>query len=87
MTLEEKIIKIVDKVRTIFKYDIEKQEIIKTNPSISLEYKNNELNIVSIEFNYYDILCITPTKVIFIPEFGNKKILFKYDNYDELLNL
>ena len=83
--LETKIVQIIKKVRTMYKYYKKYNEILQTNPSISITEKDGKLFLNSIIFDNYDQIIISKNHIVFSDYYGHKEELITYNGFDELL--
>lgn len=88
LSIDDLIKKIVDKVKELFKDDIEKLTIIeKTIPRLEASFEDDKTKIECISFKCSDEICIYPNALMFYPYRGTIKTLYEYNDYDEFLNL
>ena len=85
--MEEKIMKIIQKVRSIGKYNVEMEGIVDQQATVKLVEVQGKLVLCSVSFECYDKLVVKENSIVLIPEFGKRKILFEYSSWEELLDL
>jgi hypothetical protein len=86
--MEEKILKIIQKIDNIGKYHPDIKRLKSGNPDIKMTINaKNKLVLTSITYDWYDTLLVCETGIILIPEHGQRKTIFSYNGWDELLNL
>ena len=88
MTLEEKVVAIVEKVRQMYKYDSSKRDILNQTPSIRVALENNKLMLRSITFDNYDKIVVYNDCIQYIQYRGNDSVvLIAYKYLDELIKV
>lgn len=84
----EKIKKIIDKVRKMYKYDKRLKQILAVPAHIKLVEEKGEIYLSSIQFSYYgDGVYVFNGQIRYSPEYGPDEVLIKYSSLDELLEL
>jgi len=88
ISLEKKILLIIDKVKKMYKYNNNLVDLLKYQPEIKIELENNKLKLVEISFSYYNTLIIQETHIDYYEENSNKYMtLYEYKDFNELINL
>lgn len=85
--MEKYVLRIIEKVRSMYKYDTLLKDIVKQDAIIEFEEYRGKLNLVSISFNYYDRLYVCSSGIIFYPEIGTKRQILEYDGFSKLLEM
>lgn len=86
--MEKQIKQIIDKVRTMFKYDTGlTRGLVTVDASVHLKECNGTLHLSTIDFESYDRLSVSATEIVFYPEMGNQRTVMTYDGWDELLRM
>ena len=85
--MEEKILKIISKVRSMYRYDQKYSEIVKYNPSINVCLEGEKLVLKGITFDFYDRISVYNDGIFFKPEHGQSQVLFRHKDFDSLLEL
>lgn len=67
-----------------------KKELLGKNDYIVV-FKNKKISSIKMLYEYYDELCVEldfkGMKVVFIPEHGDRKIVFNIDGFDEFVSM
>lgn len=82
----KKVSQIIEKVRSMYKYDKEISKVLATNAQVKYFEEKGELKLVDILFDNYDVVCITKNKITFT-QYGRSRVLIEYDNFENILNL
>ena len=85
--MEEKIMQIIEKVRSISKYNPDIKQLVRADSKVTLVEFDGELMLESISFSCYDTLIVTQHSITLILEHGTRKVLFKYDGWNGLLEM
>lgn len=92
--MEEKIIKVIDKVREMYKYIDFLKEVLSSSPHINLVYDDDNLVTNSIVFSHDNCtLSVLPNKIEYRVKsyYPNEDLELKtfteYTDFDELLSL
>lgn len=83
--MEEKIQRIIAKVRSMYKYASDFNCVLENKASIKIREDKDGLHIASITFAYYDMIIVGEKSIRFHPEHGQVKTLATYKNFDALL--
>lgn len=84
--MENKIIAIIEKVKSMFRYDRKLSDTIQMDPQVICKYKDGELKLREIRFDDYSRVSVYESYISYIPERGNSSTLIEYKDWDELLN-
>ncbi|MBQ8806607.1 MAG: hypothetical protein IJZ68_09215 [Bacteroidaceae bacterium] len=88
--MQDKMKEIVKKIRELAatQNDPDIHDVVKTTPELTCFYVNDEVELDHIIFeNDFDKLIISQTRMVYKPEFGEKRILFTYNGWDAMLQL
>lgn len=85
--MEEKILKIIKKVRSMYKHDRRYSAILKNDPSVDIKVKNGKIILNDITFNDYDCIFVDEDMILFKSYYGERETLITYKGFDELLKL
>lgn len=85
--MEEKILKIIKKVRSMYKYNKKYDVLLGKDPSVDISIKNEEIILEDITFQDYDCIIVDDKMILFKPYYGEKETLITYNGFDELLKL
>ena len=83
--MEELIIKVIAKVRDMYKYIPELNELLKQGAEVKIEETEEGLHIKNISFSYYGKILVGEKSIIFFPDQGEFKTLATYKNFEALL--
>jgi hypothetical protein len=86
----ENIKNIVNKIRQLAasQQDADIRDVAKTTPTIISFFVDDEVQLDHIRFeNDYDKLVVSKTHMVYKPEFAQKRILYTYNGWNELLSL
>ena len=81
---------IVHKIRKLAasQSDADIHDVAKATPTLTSTFVNDEVQLERILFeNDFDKLIVFQTHMIYKPEFAQKRILYTYNGWDELLRL
>lgn len=86
---EEKIIKIIAKVRQMYKYDKRFADILANPAHIAgAETKKNGVELLDIIWSFYgDQIIVGRKRIVYRPEHGRDEELVTYDSFEELLRM
>ena len=86
--MEELLENVTSKVREIFKYNPELREVVDHTAQVYVsENKDGKFEIDYLKFCFYDdVVTVSKTEIEHHLEYG-VKTLFKYNGWDELLDL
>lgn len=87
--MQDKMKAIVQKVRELAsKQEPDIQDVVKATPELTSFFVNDEVQLDHIVFeNDFDKLIVSQTRMVWKPEFGEKRILYTYNGWDALLSL
>lgn len=85
--MEELAKKIIQKVRSMYKYDTLLKDIVKTSAKVTVSEKDGELYLSHITFQWYDALVVSSSGITYTPDMGCTRKIISYDGFDELLNM
>ena len=88
--MQDKMKEIVKKIRELAATQNEPDiaDVVKTTPELTSFFVNDEVELDHIVFeNDFDKLIASQTRMVWKPEFGEKRILFTYNGWDALLQL
>lgn len=86
--MEKLILDVIAKVRGIYKYDIEYNRILHSNPRIDIYLEEDRLLLRSLRFGTYDEICVYSDKIKYVSDDGKtERILCEYDSFEGLLNI
>lgn len=85
--MEELAKKIIQKVRSMYKYDTLLEDIVKTSATVTISERDGELYLSHITFNWYDVLVVSSSGITYTPDMGRTREIISYDGFDELLNM
>lgn len=85
--MEELAKKIIQKVRSMYKYDTLLKDIVKTSATVTVSEKDGELYLAHITFKWYDILVVSSSGITYTPDMGCTRKIISYDGFDDLLNM
>lgn len=87
--MEDKVKAIIQNVRDIYKYDLEKKEIVNNKARIEFtETEDGNIQLHSITFNWYSsYIYVYDTGIVYSPDYGNARKVLEYKNWDELINI
>lgn len=86
--MEKLILDVIAKVRGMYKYDIEYNRILHSNPRIDIYLEEDRLLLRSLRFGTYDEICVYSDKIKYVSDDGKtERILCEYDSFEGLLNI
>ena len=88
--MEQTIAAIIRKIRQMVKRQGNRdiKNLTKCTPSIHCTFENETVVVQKVIFDIdYDKLIVSSERFFFKPEFGQKKILHTYNNWNEFLSL
>lgn len=86
--MEKLILDVIAKVRGMYKYDIEYNRILHSNPRIDIYLEDDRLLLRSLRFGTYDEICVYSDKIKYVSDDGKtERILCEYDSFEGLLNI
>ena len=86
--MEELIKNVINKVRTMYKYDTLIKDIVSQRAEITLVENNGQLKISTITFDNYDYVVVSANKITYHPEIGGgSRTLISYDGFEQLLEM
>lgn len=88
--MQDKMKEIVKKIRALAtaQNDSDIQDVVSATPELTCFYVNDEVELNRIVFQLnFDKLIISQTSMVYKPEFAEKRILYTYNGWDELLKL
>ena len=86
--MEKLILDVIAKVRGMYKYDIEYNRILHSNPRIDIYLEDDRLLLRSLRFGTYDEINVYSDKIKYVSDDGKiERILCEYDSFEELLNI
>ena len=85
--MEKLILDVIAKVRGMYKYDIEYNRILHSNPRIDIYLEEDRLLLRSLRFGTYDEICVYFDKIKYVSDDGRtERTLCEYNNFFDLLN-
>ena len=84
--MEELILRIIAKVRQMYKYDNRFKDILDQNAAVELREKDGKLESASIQFCWYDMIIVCNGRIVYKPEYGCDQVLYTYDNFENFIN-
>lgn len=86
--MENFIKQIIEKVRTIYKYDEKYKEILGRKASITVcEDKDGNIQLEAIYFSWYDEILVSKSGIIFKPSYGENQTILRYSSFEEFLKM
>lgn len=86
--MEKLILDVIAKVRGMYKYDIEYNRILHSNPRIDIYLEDDRLLLRSLRFGTYDEINVYSDKIKYVSDDGKtERILCEYDSFEGLLNI
>lgn len=86
--MEKLILDVIAKVRGMYKYDIEYNRILHSNPRIDVYLEDDRLLLRSLRFGTYDEICVYSDKIKYVSDDGKtERVLCEYDSFEGLLNI
>lgn len=86
--MDNLILNVIAKVRQIGKYYPDIKDVVNCDADIKMTEKNGNLTVDYIKFDNYDEVWVNDGGITFIPyDTRNRKVLFAYNGWDELLAL
>ena len=86
--MEKLILDVIATVRGMYKYDIEYNRILHSNPRIDIYLEDDRLLLRSLRFGTYDEICVYSDKIKYVSDDGKtERILCEYDSFEGLLNI
>ena len=86
--MNNKVKTIIRKVRNIYKHDPDKKDIVARKAYVNFrETEDGEVELSSIEFNWYGGIYVYKNKIVYNPVCGDRKVILEYKDWDELINL
>ena len=86
--MEKLILDVIAKVRGMYKYDIEYNRILHSNPRIDIYLEDDRLLLRSLRFGTYDEIYVYSDKIKYVSDDGKaERVLCEYDSFEGLLNI
>ena len=87
--MENKIKAIIQKVREIYRCDLDKSDILSNSADIEVEEtEDGEIELESIIFaNQYGRIYVYNTAIVYMSKCANVTKILGYKNWDELINM
>ena len=86
----EKLIRdVISKVRGMYKYDMEYNKLLQSNPRIDiyLDEKEDTFVLRSLRFGTYDEICVYSDKIKYVSDDSRtERVLCEYESFEDLLN-
>ena len=86
----EKLIRdVISKVRGMYKYDMEYNKLLQSNPRIDiyLDEKEDAFVLRSLRFGTYDEICVYSDKIKYVSDDSRtERVLCEYESFEDLLN-